>query len=465
MKKGVVLAFLVFTGMLLVVPSILALNIKVDKLSTNETWISDLNQPIVFDLKITNFGNSDTFSFYNLVGFSMTPSGTVPISSGEAKTISLEILPLAKIPESGYYTIPYFIRASDKSEISKELTFKIVSLENAFEVGSGDVDVQSNSIEIFIKNRDNFNFNDVNAIFSSPFFNLEKNFSLAPYETKTFIVQLNNEDFKSLLAGFYTMSVNVHVDGKETTVDGVIKFVEKNIVTTTKKNFGLFVNTNLMEKKNEGNMVEHSETVIKKNIISRLFTSFSPEPDFVERTGTVVYYTWVRDVKPGETFSITVKTNWLFPFLIILFLVVIVAVVRRYSETSLVLNKKVSFVNAKGGEFALKVTIFVKSKGYLERVNIVDRLPPLVTLYDKFAGDRPSRVDVPNRRIEWNFDKLSPGETRVLHYIIYSKVGVLGKFALPVATGLFEKNGAIHESESNRAFFVAEQRAKSQEEK
>ena len=138
-------------------------------------------------------------------------------------------------------------------------------------------------------------------------------------------------------------------------------------------------------------------------------------------------------MNPGETFGITVKTNWLFPFLIILFLVVVVAVVRRYSETSLTLNKRVSFVNAKGGEFALKVTIFVKSKGYIERVNIVDRLPPLVTLYDKFAGDRPSKVDVPNRRIEWNFEKLAPGETRVLNYIIYSKVGVLGKFALPVA--------------------------------
>jgi hypothetical protein len=465
MKKGVILAFLVFTGIFLLAQFALAININIDKTSSNETWISDLSKPVVFDLKITNLGESSAFSFYNFVGFSMTPDAAVPISSKEVKVVSLEALPLAKLPESGFYTIPYYIRASDKSEVSKELTFKIVKLENAFEIGSGDVDVKSNSIEIFIRNKENFNFEKINTTFSSPFFNLEKTLSLAPYETKTFMVQLNSEDFKTLLAGFYTLSADVMVDGKKATVEGVIKFIEKNLVTTTKKNFGLFVNTNLIQKKNEGNTVEHSETVIKKNIISRLFASFSPDPDVVERAGGSVYYTWVRDVKPGETFSITVKTNWLFPFLIILFLVVVVAIVRRYSETSLVLKKKVSFVSAKGGEFALKVTLLVNAKRYLERVNVVDRLPPLVTLYDKFAGDRPSKIDSANRRIEWNFEKLAPGETRILNYIIYSKIGVLGKFALPTATGIFEKNGEVHESESNRAFFVAEQRAKSQEER
>ena len=36
--------------------------------------------------------------------------------------------------------------------------------------------------------------------------------------------------------------------------------------------------------------------------------------------------------------------------------------------------------------------------------------------------------------------------------------------ALPSAKGLFEKDGKIHESDSNRAFFVAEQRNKALEE-
>ena len=263
-----------------------------------------------------------------------------------------------------------------------------------------------------------------------------------------------------MIAGFYTLTAKVSVEGEEASVEGVIKFVEKNIVTTTKKEFGFLITTKIIEKKNTGNTVERSETVIKKNIISRLFTSFSPEPDFVEREGTSVYYTWDQEIMPGETLEIIVKTNWVFPFLIILFVILIVILTKKYSETNLVLKKKVSFVKAKGGEFALKVSIFINAKKYVERVNVIDRFPLLVEVYERFGGDQPSRIDKKNRRLEWNFEKLETGETRILSYIIYSKVGVLGKFALPTATAVYEKDGEIHESESNRAFFVAEQRTK-----
>jgi len=243
-------------------------------------------------------------------------------------------------------------------------------------------------------------------------------------------------------------------------VEGVIKFVEKDIITTTKKDFGFLISTQIIEKKNAGNTVERIEAVIKKNIISRLFTSFTPEPDFVEREGGIVYYTWDQEIMPGETLEIIAKTNWLFPFLVILFIILIVILTKKYSETNLVLRKKVSFVKAKGGEFALKVSISINAKKYAERVNVIDRVPLLVEIYERFGGDQPSRIDKKNRRLEWNFEKLEAGEIRILSYIIYSKIGVLGKFALPTATAIYEKDGEIHESESNRAFFVAEQRTK-----
>ena len=73
-------------------------------------------------------------------------------------------------------------------------------------------------------------------------------------------------------------------------------------------------------------------------------------------------------------------------------------------------------------------------------------------------------MDEKNRRIEWNFEKLEAGEIRVISYIIYSKVGVLGKFALPSASAIFEREGEIKEERSNRAFFLAEQRTKDEEE-
>ena len=52
-----------------------------------------------------------------------------------------------------------------------------------------------------------------------------------------------------------------------------------------------------------------------------------------------------------------------------------------------------------------------------------------------------------------------------MSYIIFSKVGVLGKFALPTANAIYEKDGEINETDSNRAFFIAEPRVKDPDEK
>jgi hypothetical protein len=54
---------------------------------------------------------------------------------------------------------------------------------------------------------------------------------------------------------------------------------------------------------------------------------------------------------------------------------------------------------------------------------------------------------------------MQPGERRVFSYIIYSKIGVLGKFALPSVTAVYEKEGKVKEAQSNQAFFMLEPRA------
>ena len=100
------------------------------------------------------------------------------------------------------------------------------------------------------------------------------------------------------------------------------------------------------------------------------------------------------------------------------------------------------------------------AKKHVEKINIIDRLPHLVKIYEKFGGEQPKRINEKNKRIEWEFDELEEGETKILSYVIYSKIGIIGKFALPKATAIYEKDGKINESESNKAFFVAEQRRK-----
>ena len=447
-----------FVALVFLLPTILAIDINVEKISQDEVLITDLENPVVtFDLKITNNGAPGTFEFYNLAGFSMSPE-KITLGSGETEEIQLQMSPIGKFSPRGYFTIPYTIRASDKTEVQESATFKVIELKEAFEIGSGDVDPESQSIDIFIRNKENVDFGSTNVKFSSAFFNIEQNFEIGPRETERVPVHLNKEDFRSLLAGFYTLEADIVALGKETTVEGVIKFVEKDILTTTKKDYGFLINTQIIEKVNQGNTIATSETVIKKNIVSRLFTSFSPTPDVVERNGFSVYYSWTKDINPGEALEIEVKTNWLFPLLLVLFVVAIVALVRKNTGTHVVLRKRVSFVKAKGGEFALKISVSAQAKRRVERVNLVDRLPAMVSLHGHFGGEQPTRIDEKNRRIEWNFDKMEAGEVKIVSYIVYSKVGVVGKFALPTAMAVFEGDGEIHEVNSNMAFFVAEQR-------
>ncbi len=461
MKRAFIFVFLV----LMVLPLVLSLNLKVEKISSNEVMVADLKKSAEFNLNITNLAGADNIEFYNLLGFQMYPVGTTYLGPGETKEIILKIIPIGDIKERGYYTFDYFIRGTDGGETNQKLSFEIVDLKDAFEVGSGNIETESESIQIYIHNKHNFNFGDMKAKFSSSFFEFDKSFSLGPYERKTFDVKLSKEDFKSLMAGFYTLNVKVDVDGKTADMEGVIKYSEKDILTTTSTDYGFVINTNVIKKVNSGNVAAEAETIIRKNIISRLFTTITPEPDNVDRQGFTVYYTWNRELNPGEVLEVNVKTNWLFPFLVVLLVVAIILLVKQYSKTNIVLKKRVNFVRAKGGEFALKVSIFVSARKFVERVNIIDRLPPLVTLYERYGGEKPTRFDEKNRRLEWNFEKLEAGETRALSYIIFSKVGVLGKFALPTASAIYEKDGEINETDSNRAYFIAEQRVKDPEER
>lgn len=453
--------FTLLAFVLLILPMLSAINVNVTEKSAQDVIIKGLDKPAIFNLEITNNEKIDEFYFYNLLGFTLEPKEKVTINRDETKDVQLIIYPRTDLDINNYYTLQYFIRGNDNSEQAEKITMKVVELKNAFEVGAAEIDPLSNSLNIYIYNKENTNFEDLNVKFSSKFFSLEEKFNLNANSKKEFNIELKKEDFDQLIAGFYTLTAEITFQELTEKTEGIIKFVEKDIVASEEKDSGIIISTVTIQKKNNGNTISTAETVIQKNIVSRLFTSFSPEPDAVERKGANVFYTWNKELKPGEVLEIKVTTNWLYPLLLIIFIVAIIILVKRYSTTDVTLRKKVSYVKAKGGEFALKVSLFVSSKSYVERINIIDRLPPLMKVYERFGGEQPARVDENHRIIEWDFEKLEAGEIRTLSYIIYSKnVGVMGKFALPSATAIYQKDGKVKEATSNKAFFVAEQRTR-----
>jgi len=446
--------------LLLIFPIISATNIQVEKQSKDEVMIIDANIPAIFKLKVTNLGTEDNLLFYNFFGSESFPAETIQFNQKESKTIEVKIYPRQDIKYSGLVKFDMYIMGNNKESIEVPLTVKVIELKDAFEVGAEEFKPDSNKVSVYIKNKVNFDFENISIKLESPFFKFQEEIYLAPYQKKVFEVTLNKDDFRDLVAGYYTLNAEIHAEERKTKIEGVMRFSEKDIVVSSQNEYGIIINTKTITKMNEGNVVSPSSTIVKKNIISRLFTTFSPEPDIVERSGTKVYYTWEKELRPGEELKIVIKTNWLLPLLAILLIVAIILLTKQFSKTDLILKKRVNFVKAKGGEFALKVSLIVTARNFIERVNVIDRLPFVAKLHERFGGEIPNKVDEKNRKLEWYFDKLEAGESRVISYIIYSKVGVLGKFVLPTTTAIYEKEGKVREAESNQAFFIAEQAKK-----
>ena len=459
-------AFAVFTA-----GNVYAINVVVNDSGSGQlpALIPELkNLPAVKLVEVTNLGTNDNFEFYNLIGHRMGPVGNVLIVQGETKIVDLLIYPkeeMGVVGGTGNFNLQYFIKGGDGSEVEERALIKVVHFNEAFEIGASSFDPKTNNIEVYIKNKEDFNFGKVKVDFSSPFFKFSKDTVLNSEQTQAFVVELDKADYEKLSAGFYTVNAKVFADGKEADVEGKLQFLERDLIEESQESYGFIVNTNVLTKKNKGNIDIFPTIILKKNIISRLFTTFSPLPDSVRREGVSVYYTWREELKPGEELKVVMKTNWTFPLLLIFFIVVVVALVRYASIRPILIRKKVSFVKTKGGEFAIKVTLTVKANTYSSRINLTDRLPALVKLHERFTGFySPTRIDEKNKIIEWDLGSLDKGEKRVLSYILYSKLGILGKFSLPPASAVYESRGKVYETTSNRAFLIAEQRFGEEEE-
>lgn len=442
---------------ILCLPFILA-DLSIEKNVTKDVIILNINESIETELTITNFGESENFEIYNLLGFEINPN-KINIDKSETKTINLKITPIGEFNHQGSYTLTYFIKGKN-NENQQKITFRSTDLANAFEIGIGEINSKSNYTNFYIHNRINYEFKKLKIKINSPFFEFEENFNLGPNKRKDFEIDLNNKNFKNLPAGFYTATVEISLENEKTEIEKTLKFNEKNSLQTTNKNYGILINTQIIEKINDGNLIANPIITLEKNIFTKIFTNFSPEPDIIKRIDSKIIYTWNPKINPGETLKITIKTNWLIPIISIFFIITLIILIKKYTKTGLIMKKKVSFVKTKGGEFALKISIIIKALDYIEKINIIDKLPPFVKIHERFGGEYPHRIDEKNKRIEWSFDKLEKGENRIISYIIYSKLGVLGKFALPSATAIYEQEGKINDCISNRAFFVSEKKKK-----
>ncbi|MFH1710756.1 MAG: hypothetical protein ABH840_00425 [Nanoarchaeota archaeon] len=460
MKKSFIFGFIVILMIFISLASVIAANIDVSKKVVSDVVISELDEPAFFNFTITNRGGNDNFEIYSLVGADFTPRGTFNIPGGGTSEIEARVYPEDQLKyRIGLVSFTYNIKGQGAEIYTDTLTLNVVNFKDAISIGTENIKVGDIEAKVIVKNNFNFNFPELKAKFSSAFFkDFEETFSLKPLESKEIVVSLDKSKVLGLSAGQYLLSAEIEAGETKEEFTGGIKFVEKSGLVVSEKSSGIVFRENIIEKSNEGNIPTLSEITIKKDIFSRLFTQFNSEPTSVIRKGLVVYYSWSEQLKPGDSLIVKSNTNYLYPLLIIAVIIILAYLVFLYTFSPLILRKKVGFVKAKGGEFALKISISVSSRKFVEKISIADRFPGIVKIYEKFGAFHPDKVDHINRRLVWNIESLQPGEERILSYIVYSKVGVVGKFELPPTVAVYEKDGKIREARSNKAFFMNEPR-------
>jgi len=456
MKKA---KFLFSIGILVLLVGVVSAvpDLEVGKTVVDDVIIVDLDKSAEYELKIVNNGASDLFEIYTLVGVRIEPSEEFELPQGGETRLKVSAFPGEYLRETkrGLVSFEYQIRGRESGIFKDKFLVKIVELSDLFTVEVESLHPDDKEITVKVKNREDTRVDNITAVFDSVFFRSSETFSLGPQEEVSFDIDLNKEGKEKIVAGQYIVFANVVVEDAEASVEGVIDYLEKSGTSVEEISEGFIIRSTLSRRTNRGNTPVGAEIELNKDIISRLFTTYSEEPTRIERSGFSVTYYWGGNIAPGQALEVMVTTNYTFPFIFLIVIIIVGIVVWAYSRKAVILEKSVSLVRTKGGEFALKVKINVKARKKVDNVQLIDSLPRMVKLYNKF-GKQPDRIEKHTRRLFWDVGNLTKGERRVYSYVIYSKLNVIGQFGLPAAQAIFEREKDVGESWSNRAFYAAE---------
>jgi len=456
-RKGTSFIMISIFVSLVSLTGVFAIDLNVEAFPVSNSFIVDLNEPATFDLVIENLGDSNSFEVFTSIGIDILPNTTFYIDSGTSKKIRIFAIPQKALQsKKGFFTFQYLIRNS-VSEIQREtLTINIIDLDSVFRIIPGNMNPNSEVVIVSIKNTISRDFDNINIKMTSAFFDYEEKLSLNGFEIKEIEIPVNIEKIKGLAAGSYLVNSVIEVDGKSANKEAILKFLEQEDIDFDEFFSGLIKREQTVVRHNVGNVEKEIIITVERDLISSLFVNFNIAPSYSSFEGFKRVYVWEREIVPNEELKIVIVTNWFYPIFIILLIGGLIFLRRKYIANDLILKKKVSFVRTKGGQFALKIMLRVKSKKFVERISIVDKLPPLVELYNKFGAVSPDEIDLKNRRLKWEIESLNEGEERIFSYIIYSKIGVVGRFELPSARAIYEREGKIKEVDSNRSFFINE---------
>src|SRR3989344_378455 len=434
-----------------------AANLDVKVLEKNDVIITELqNANATFKLEITNLEDTwDDFQIYSLVSVGMYPKESFRINKSGTITLDVSAVPFKEVlrDKRGIYAFEYQIKGKKTGFFKGTLAIRIFDIKDAVSVSLLDIHLNATKTKLIITNNENIAIKNLKIVAKSKFFEFSKTFDLDKEESKSLDIPIILEN--KIPAGEYEAEIIYELNNKKSSDTLVLKYLESSGISVSEHSKGFIIKKTNITKTNEGNVPAVAIIESRKNILTRLFTIYSDRPTTSQRSGIFVDYSWEKEIGVGESYTVNVTTNYTFPFIIILLIVLVGFFVSFLATRKLSVHKGVSFVRTKGGEFALKINLRVKARGSVRKIVISDRIPGHAKVFNKF-GIPPHRIDEHSRKIEWEIAHLNAGEERVFSYIIYSKINIVGSFELPAAIVSFDYQGKREHVLSNKTHFAAE---------
>ncbi|MBD3163839.1 hypothetical protein GF323_01450 [Candidatus Woesearchaeota archaeon] len=209
---------------------------------------------------------------------------------------------------------------------------------------------------------------------------------------------------------------------------------------------------------NKGNIGFQGRLSVPTTHIKRFFGSTKPKAEVV-RKGGMLAYSWEKSLRPYESFSVQVKTNYL-SLLILVIIIIALAVFLYIKRSPIYIKKQVTEIDSQeGGISKAKILINVKNRSEkkISEIAVIDKIPKLLDVekHTTLGSLKPKKIRKNKSHetlILWDIDELMPGEERVISYYVKSSLQILGGFTLQAVMAKFRERGQLRSIRSNRVF-------------
>jgi hypothetical protein len=311
----------------------------------------------------------------------------------------------------------------------------------ALTITAPDVQDPRDSMKVSIRmiNRNMLDIKNLTLRIRSDVFYKEINTSIGPRKERSVDAFFDLEPlespgtYKLYVEAYYPLTDKIIADAE--TEFKINKYSTINQVQTPDNNW--FVKRLTISIQNEGNYEDEKEISVIMPWYKRMFSSTNKDTELTRVDGKS-YITWTPTLKPMESQTLIVTTNY--RLLVIALLLIIAGIVAYYMFRSPIVLLKDAHVleQDEHGISEIKVKIYIKnrSRSELEHITITDKVPGITDYIESnnMGSMKPSRVTKTTSKgtiLHWDFDKLDALEERLITYKLKSKLKVVGDMSLP----------------------------------